>query len=80
VDEGRRVHATTHSKVKEWMCNKTMKWFLFYVSCLNCKHYTPFGNDRFYDMGKCRLYNAYTERVRRNETECGISGKNFLRE
>jgi hypothetical protein len=59
-----------------------MKWFLFYASCLNCKHYIPFGNDRFYDMGKCKLYpvrSTYelTERLRKDPMACGLDARNF---
>ena len=54
-----------------------MKWILFYVSCFNCKHYVPFGNDPFYDLGKCKLYKTYAEPVRKNTNACGIVGKNF---
>jgi len=58
-----------------------MKWWLFlvgdYHSCLQCKHYIPFPNDRFYDMGKCKLYQTFTDRVRKDETKCGIKANNF---
>jgi len=55
-----------------------MKFLLFYVSCFHCKHYVPFGNDHFFDLGKCTLYKNYAERMRNNETACGIMGRNFV--
>ena len=59
-----------------------MWWILVYVSCLRCKHYIPFGEDRFYDLGRCKLYkptsfHELTDRVRRNESQCGLVGKNY---
>jgi hypothetical protein len=59
-----------------------MKWIIFYVSCLRCRHYIPFGEDTFYDLGRCRLYKSkgfheLTDRVRRDETQCGLIGRNY---
>lgn len=58
-----------------------MKWWLFlvgdYPSCLHCKHYIPFPNDRLYDMGQCKVYHTFTDKVRKDETKCGIKAKNF---
>jgi len=64
-----------------------MKFLLFYVSCLNCRHFQPSLLDRnFHDMGKCLLYPKvekrvvypYADKVRQNETQCGIEGKDFF--
>jgi len=64
-----------------------MKFLLFYVSCLNCRHFQPSPMDYNYnDMGKCLLYPKvekkvvypYAEKVRQNETQCGIEGKDFF--
>ena len=65
-----------------------MKWLVFYVSCLNCRHFQPSPLDsKFNDMGKCMLYPKiiekqiiypYAEKVRQNETQCGIEGKDFF--
>ena len=65
-----------------------MKWLLFYVSCLNCRHFQPSPLDsKFNDMGKCMFYPMiiekkviypYAEKVRQNETQCGIEGKDFF--
>ena len=56
-----------------------MKWWIFlvgdYPSCLNCKHYMPFQQDRFYDLGKCKLYNTFAEKARNDK--CGLKAKNF---
>ena len=59
-----------------------MRWFFFYASCLRCKHYIPFGDDQFYDLGKCRLYPTktsyqYADRIRQTPTACGIDARNF---
>ena len=61
-----------------------MKWFIFYVSCFNCRHFkpSPLGPD----MGKCLFYPKviekniiypYAEKVRQDEMKCGIKGGNW---
>ena len=64
-----------------------MKWLLFYVSCLNCRHFQPSPLDsKFNDMGKCMLYPRiiekkviypYAEKVRQDESKCGVKGKSW---
>jgi hypothetical protein len=44
---------------------------------LHCKHYIPFPNDRLYDMGKCNVHHTFTDKVRKDETKCGIKAINF---
>jgi hypothetical protein len=52
-----------------------MKWWLmFYPSCLNCKYYQSV--DQLTD-GRCHLYRSFTERVRKDETKCGLKARNF---
>lgn len=58
-----------------------MKWWIFlvgdYPSCLQCKHYTPFPNDRLYDVGRCNIYRTFAEKTRKDELKCGIKANNF---
>ena len=54
-----------------------MKWWLvFYPSCLNCRYYLPV--DRLAD-GRCTLYRAFTEKIRGDDTKCGIKAYNFTK-
>ena len=65
-----------------------MRFLLLYVSCLNCRHFQPSPLDpKYNDMGKCLLYPTivekkviypYAEKVRQNETKCGIEGKDWF--
>lgn len=66
-----------------------MKWSLFYVSCLNCRYFkgSPLGY-KYNDMGKCLFYPKvngrtitypYAEKVRQDETKCGIKGGNWTK-
>lgn len=63
-----------------------MKFLLFYVSCLNCKHYRPFTPDIRFQDGYClkhtrvlenKTFYEYAERMRQQENKCGLIGRDF---
>jgi len=64
-----------------------MRWSLFFVSCLNCKHFEPSPyDDKYNDLALCHkhvrlLENKYyfekADAMRRKEEKCGIDGKDF---
>ena len=57
-----------------------MKWFVFlYPSCFHCKHFIPFPQDKFYDLGKCTIHSTYAEKSRKDETKCGLKANNFTK-
>lgn len=64
-----------------------MRWTLFFVSCLNCKHFEPSPyDDKYNDLALChkhvrlledKYYFEKAESMRCKEDKCGINGKDF---
>ena len=63
-----------------------MKFWLFFHSCLHCKHYEPLTHDIKFNDGHClkytrvlenRTFYEYADKMRQNENKCGIVGRDF---
>ena len=60
--------------------------WLFFNSCLRCKHYQPLTNDIKFNDGHClkytrvlenRTFYEYADKMRQTEKKCGIIGRDF---